>query len=231
MELNTIILIILTILMVVSILFNQKYFNKTAIIIALLFGIIITQTKGLRWFLILFTFLIISILATHINSKIKGVHHSSRETDNVLSNGLVPLMSAIYSIKNNDPIFFLIYLGSISAALADTISSEIGMLSKKDPIMITTLKKTKSGENGGISILGFIAAITSCTILAIITYILFDINYTIFIAIIISGLIGTIIDSILGATLENKNKITNGSVNFITTLFGGIILVVITLLL
>ena len=231
MEINTIFILLLTILIIASLLFNLRFFNKNAIVISLMFGIIIIYAKGINWFLIMFTFLVLTLSATYISSKIRKTKHNSREIDNVLSNGLVPLMSALYSMKFNDPIFFLMYIGSISAALADTLSSEIGMLSKKDPIMITTLKKAKSGENGAVSLLGFAAAITGCLILATITYALFNIvDYTTFIAIILSGLFGTIIDSILGAKLENKGLITNGSINFITTLFGGILIVIIKLI-
>ena len=46
-----------------------------------------------------------------------------------------------------------------AAANADTWSSELGILSKSPPFLITTFKPVPPGTNGAISILGLLAAI------------------------------------------------------------------------
>ena len=210
-------------------LLSIKAFDVTATVVAFLFGITIIKLKGIEWFVILFTFLVVSIYATFYGKmKVHEKVHECRSVDNVISNGLVAFMTTVFSFPH-------VFLGSVSAALSDTLSSEIGVLSKEEPRMITNLaKKVPRGTNGAISALGTLAAAGGAAITAILAFVfapafispgqtvILSARIFLFVAVFIGGFMGSIIDSFLGI-LENEGLMTKGSVNFMATLAGGII--------
>jgi uncharacterized protein (TIGR00297 family) len=122
------------------------------------------------------------------------------------------------------------FFGSISAALADTISSEIGMMSNGKPRLITRpWIKVHPGTDGGVTFLGLAAGLAGGIAMGIIYYYLGMVYYNsnpdfmVIPIIAFSGFCGTLIDSWLGAVFEQKHRLSNTSVNFIASCCGGII--------
>lgn len=214
---------------VALILMNVKALDLTATMVAFVFGVLIWELHGAKWFIVLLTFLVMALLATHFNSAARlKPKHMRREVDNVLSNGLVAFMTALFAASSvatpEDTLIFLyVYLGSISAALADTLSSEIGIFSPTDPVLIThPLTRVEPGTNGGISIMGTMSGFVAAFMLALLAETLFGGGLRMIFAVTLAGAAGTLFDSFLGATLENRGLMTNGSVNFMTTMLGGL---------
>ena len=87
------------------------------------------------------------------------------------------------------------------AAFADTVSSEIGMLSKSDPVSIITFKKIQQGLSGGVSILGIAAAIFASLLFSLILVrgTLIEILF-----VVLLGSVGSMLDSLLGAVFQAK---------------------------
>lgn len=120
---------------------------------------------------------------------------------------------------------------TIAAAFSDTLSSEIGRLSKIKPRLITNFKEVEPGTNGGITILGLFGALMVSAFSFGLFYFIFKIDFKIAIIIASFGMLGTIIDSFIGALFENKGYLDNSQTNFLTTLIiGGLSLLVFSLI-
>lgn len=195
--------------------------SSTGIVI----GIIIILSQNLNWFLILLAFLILGTIATNMQKDEKssmGLAQKRRKIGNVLGNGLAPLIMAL-----SGNLFG--FCAAVSTATADTLSSEIGILSSKKPFCIITLEETDKGADGAISPLGTAFEIIGAGIIASISFVLFQ-NPLLSLVTFITGLIGCNIDSVLGATLERREIIGNAAVNFISTLSAGLIGLAISLM-
>ncbi|CAN5502600.1 hypothetical protein BH11BAC3_BH11BAC3_43150 [soil metagenome] len=150
--------------------------------------------------------------------------HGKRTASQVLANGTVPGIMGLLAWKFPDSArwFECMMAAALAAATADTISSELGTLYGKKFYNISSFQPGKRGENGVVSYEGTLLGLLGSMIIAV-TYCL-GFGFTIhFVWIIIAGTAGNIADSILGATLERKQVINNDIVNFLNTLFAGLV--------
>jgi len=202
--------------------FRKKLLNKNGIIFADIVGLLIYFRGGSIAFLVLVVFYITAILATLMS--IKGDQkHEKRTSSNILANSAAAIVALFLGQ-------FIAFFGAISAALADTVSSEIGMMSKKKPILITNFKQVEHGTDGGITLLGTSAGIIAAILIAIIYYLTVSPSFTTAIIIAIAGMFGSIIDSLLGAIFERKGQLNNFQVNLIASSSGAIIAYGLTLI-
>lgn len=178
-----------------------------------------------------FTVLAFFVLA-EIASNFTSRKHETRNISNVVGNSLPALLSIILIVAYPEYSYYLelAFFGAISAALADTLSSEVGYYSKKQPVMITTFKKVKRGTDGGITMLGELAALFGGTAIAIIYFFAHGNIFVSFI-IILAGMVGTNIDSVFGALFETKKMLNNTQVNLIGSTSGAIFAALIVFIL
>ncbi|AWX33242.1 MAG: TIGR00297 family protein [Methanosphaera sp.] len=187
-------------------------------------GIFIIITRGINWLAILLLFLLLGTVFTKFKSDYKkriGLTHEKRTIKNVISNGIVPVVMAILGNYGG-------FIGSIATATADTMASEIGVLSK--PILITSQEKVKPGTDGGISVLGTVAGLIGALIIGVSAFIVNvspDVTHSIAIA-LFAGMIGCFADSLLGATLERNGLFNNEHVNLTATIIGALVGIILT---
>ncbi len=96
------------------------------------------------------------------------------------------------------------FVGSIAASNADSWASEIGGLSTKTPVMITNLKPITKGISGGVTLLGTSGGVLGSFFISTLGYLLMPINNSLTLLWIafISGIIGFMLDSLLGALIQ-----------------------------
>ncbi len=183
--------------------------------------------------------------------------HKPRGAGSVFGNGGVALALAImaglsrFAAFGNSPVnefgicpsnsaYFLLFAaaaGALAAAAADTVSGEIGRAFRAKAVLITTFKPVEIGSNGGVSLDGTLSGIAGSAVIALIAAIFanfgpdFAANTPQFAIIVtISGALGSVFDSVLGATVEGRPfciggralSLGNDGVNFLCTLAGAI---------
>lgn len=178
---------------------------------AVLTGGLIFGLGGLSWAALLLTFFISSSALTRAFSKRKASlaekfsKGSQRDWAQVLANGgLGALLAAGYAIPPHNEWLWLAFVGAMAAVNADTWSTELGVLSDIPPRLITTGKKVERGTSGGITAAGILAALGGAAVIGIVA-ILFSSSPRGLVAlfiIILGGLVGSLFDSMLGATVQ-----------------------------
>lgn len=139
--------------------------------------------------------------------KISDMHEkgSRRDLVQVLANGGVPALIGVLAYFFPADYWIYGFVTSIAVANSDTWASEIGSLSRKRPYSVLRMEKVETGTSGAISSLGTLAAISGSALIGIASYILWDdVNEIAALFIIIMGVIGCFIDTLLGATVQSS---------------------------
>jgi len=115
----------------------------------------------------------------------------------------------------------VMYVGCVATAAADTLASEIGVTGGI-PYMITTLKKVPIGTNGGVTLVGQSVALLGGLAVSLVAFSLGVITLPMVLVCALAGFVGTNIDSVVGATLENRGFLGNAGTNLLATIGGGL---------
>lgn len=194
-----------------------------------LIGTILYTFGGYEGFLILFLFFFLGSGATkfgYARKKALGVAQEkggARGWKNAVANcsmGAFLAILAMLSDGDHSAIFWAGFFGAFATAAADTVSSEIGQVLGKHPILITTLRPAPVGTEGAVSIEGTVAGVIASAIVALAGLALHILSLKAASMVVIAAFIGTTVESYLGATLEQMKIIDNEIINFMNTLVG-----------
>lgn len=182
--------------------------SASGAVAATITGGLILGVGGLPWASLLLTFFISSSALSRAFSPRKARFHekfskgSRRDWGQVLANGGLGALLAIgYSLYPHTA-WWVAYLGAMATVNADTWATEIGVLSRRPPRLITTGKVVESGTSGGISWLGTLATLGGAMFIGAIAVLAGgDSLFLIGIA-GLAGLLGSLFDSALGATVQ-----------------------------
>lgn len=208
-------------------------------------GMVIGIFGDVTWLLLLLFFLLSSFLATRYRFALKeamGVQEGAkgeRRSSNVLANGVAPMVVAVVSILNlpqfPKDLSGVVFLSALAVAGADTLASEIGVLSR-NAYLITNFKRVPPGTDGGVSWLGQLCAVGAALYTALVGYFVLSFlartyglaptmpetaSYLIIPAVM--GFVGCQIDSVIGATLERKGYVNKKTTNLIATSLGAVL--------
>lgn len=187
--------------------FRLHFLSPDGAVAMWLLAIIIFGFGGWMWTVPIVTFFVLS----SILSKVGKAHKSGitdlaergdrRDAVQVGANGLIAGMIMTAQIFFPDSSLYTLYIVSLAAATADTWSTEIGGMFGHKPRSIIGLEPVIKGTSGGITFWGIVGGITGAAVIGASGF-LFTASPAVIIKGAIFGTAGTIIDSLLGASLQ-----------------------------
>lgn len=153
------------------------------------------------------------MLSTSLLKKLKKVEEvktiektKGKDFIEIFVNGFFSTLAIVLYGVLETPTLLLVSLITISSSFVDSLSSDVGALSKKAPRDIVTRKPVEKGISGGVSLLGTLAALlgsfgfgTAITLFVLPSPLYIPlVSLTIF--------LGTLVDSILGSLLQAKYR-------------------------
>ncbi len=143
--------------------------------------------------------------------------NAGRDASQVFANLGVAALCAMLHVTLRDQRLLIAMGAVLSEAAADTVSSEIGQAVGNVPRLITNWEQVAPGSDGAITLVGTIAGFASASVVGL-TCAFFGIFAWHDLPICVgAGVVGTLVDSFLGATLERRQILGNNGVNFVST--------------
>lgn len=122
------------------------------------------------------------------------------------------------------PLLILGFVASLSTKLSDTSATEIGKAYGRRTFLITTLQPVPPGTEGAVSLEGTLAGVVGSLILSIAAWGMGFIPILGIVICAIAAFVATTIESLIGATIEDKLPgLTHDVVNIINTLIGAVV--------
>lgn len=147
-----------------------------------------------------------------------------RSASQVLANlGLAGVCAVAYHYTNGNSALLVALCAVLAEAAADTVSSELGQAFSGSARLVTTWKPVPAGTDGGVTFIGTAAGATAAALVAAQFALTGLLAWRTAWIPCVAAVIAMFLDSLLGAALERRGLLNNDSVNFIGTLFAGIL--------
>jgi uncharacterized protein (TIGR00297 family) len=196
---------------VATLAYRMRALTASGAVAAFCIGAIIFACGGWPAAAVLFAFFIPSTLLSRIGAAHKralaaGEQHGPRNGLQVLANGGVAAACIVAAYAATalganlaGAALGTAFAGAFAAASADTWATEIGMLSRRAPVSIVTLRPLRAGTSGGITPLGLAATLAGALAVAVVASL---VGYRPVAAVALGGVAGALLDSIAGAALQ-----------------------------
>jgi uncharacterized protein (TIGR00297 family) len=124
-----------------------------------------------------------------------------RDLGQVFANGGAAVLFAVVYGLTQDNLWLAGFVGAIAVATADTWATEIGILSRRRPRLITTGERVERGSSGAVSLLGYFAILSGSGLIGSLGWALLR-DWRFLPIALLAGVIGSTVDSLLGATIQ-----------------------------
>ena len=198
---------------------GAKAIDKRGFLASLAVGYPILLGGGLQWFVIVATFFVLGVAFTWYRYEYKKSIGSAQEKGgtrnwpNILANGGIAALLGLGEFLGGGLAFSVLYIGSVSAAASDTVATELGLLNRSPPRLVTDLRKAVSpGTSGGVSPMGLVGTMLASSLIGVVAAGLGVANglpaFEVAAVSIFGGVVGSLADSVAGATFQRKSFCT-----------------------
>jgi uncharacterized membrane protein len=175
---------------------------------AVLGSIIFLFTGAAGWFLLLLCF------------------GGRRGAGNAIANtGVAAVAGAMSALTYAHVDARLAFVAALVAGASDTVASEVGKAWGRRTFLVTTARLVPAGTSGAMSLEGTAAGVAAAALLAAAGYGLELISGGQIAIVVIAATIGALVESALGATLEERGVLNNDLLNFINTAVAALVAV------
>lgn len=187
---------------------------------AILVGTLIFGFGGWEWGLLLIAFFVSSSWLSHYRKADKVLVAEKfskgmrRDIGQTLANGGLGAILAVVYVRYPEPLLFAAFVGVMATVNADTWATELGILSRVPPRLITSGDVVPPGTSGGITALGTWSSVAGALLIGTVATALVQVgsllgsnawslratSYTLLA--VVGGIAGSLFDSLLGATVQ-----------------------------
>ena len=198
-------------------------------------GVIVLLTVGWGgWALLLLTFGL-AVVASRLGLRRKTLlgiaeaHEGRRGAGSALANTGVAAVAGLMALLTyaHEPAL-IAFVAALAASGSDTIASEIGKAFGHRTFLVTNLREVPAGTPGGLSVEGSAAGLLGACVLAGAGVAAGIIPLDALLAIVVAATAGSLVESVLGATLEAAGVLNNDVLNFLNTVTAAFVAVAIS---
>ena len=192
--------------------YKVEFLTLSGAVVTFLLAGFIFGLGGWKWSIPILAFFILSSILSKVrkkkNTDVDFYFEKTGVRDHwqVIANGGLGGILILLNQMSPNEIYYYAYLASLAAVCADTWATEIGTMYPAKTVNILTFKEIAQGVSGGISFRGTFGAFLGAFVIAISG--MFWVKATLFYFALVSfaGLLGSIFDSLLGATVQLQNQ-------------------------
>ena len=194
----------------------RRALSPDGAVLAVLVGTVVVVAGGWWWGLLLIAFFASSSVLSQIGGGRERPGQSitrrgsRRDAVQVAANGGVAALLALLGGFSTAPALFFAYAGAVAAVTADTWATELGTRSRTPPRLIVSGRTVPPGTSGAISLAGTLGAGAGALLIAGLAAVGAGLGWVgaglsavdVVIVITLAGIAGSLVDSLLGATLQ-----------------------------
>ncbi len=198
-------------LIVSALAYRFRLLTWSGALAAFFMGWVIFGLGGLPWAVVLIAFFVsssgLSLLFKKRKTQAEAMYAKggTRDHAQVLANGgVASLFVIVHFVFPDQAVGWVGFCAALAAATADTWATELGIFNRGKPVMINSGEAAEAGTSGAISLVGTLSATAGAALIAVLGWGLNPLSGSVVLVplLLLTGIFGSLVDSLLGATLQ-----------------------------